>query len=365
MITNLDEFIESSKSFSMPVGKIEANEKGRLDFIAKFPLTSIQSLTVDRYCIGTTENSFCYWLEFKDILFGIGGGSASKFGIYKSKDGNYYEESGPKKIALAGNTLNETFSKIKQDIIQGLRFIEQNKIESASSLQTSVWNMVLLKIFTIYYPDKFLTIGDPDVIIECARRIGITDVELKGENSILLNYLCRKKLNETKEFSGWEYEKIGTLVWETFRKTAKRNYYLIGSKYGENADKDVFPEMLSRSLVATGFASNLDLSEFYNENHSVIKEFLESHKEESNSINALKYFLSLRPGDLVAVKGDGSPKGKEGYLSIVGIAEVVEKNGKVYEYDPNNLGHIINVKFLNAPIFKELTRKPTGTSIFY
>jgi len=210
--------------------------------------------------------------------------------------------------------------------------------------------MVLLKIFCLYYPDKFLTMGDPEVIIECAKNIGITEVELKNENSILINYLCRKKLNETKEFSNLYYEKIGTFIWQTFKETAKRYYYLIGSKYGKNADKDVFPEMLKKSVVATGFASKIDLTELYNENHSVIKEFLQSHKEESNSINALKHFLSLRPGDLVAVKGDGSPKGTEGYLSIVGIAEVVEKNGKVYEHDPNGLGHVINVKFLNAPI---------------
>ena len=363
MITNLNEFIISSNSFSIPEEKIEEKEKGRLEFISKFPLASIQSLTVDDYCIGTNENSFCYWLEFKEILFGIGGGNASKFGIYKSKDGKYYDVAGPKKIALVGNTLNETFSKIKNDIDQGLRFIEQDNILSASSLQTSVWNIVLLKIYTIYYPDKFLTVGDPDVIIECAKRIGITGVELKAENSILINYLCRKKLNETNEFSGWNYEKIGTLVWDTFRKTAKRNYYLIGSKYGENADEDVFPEMLRRSVVATGFASNLDLSEVYNEKHSVIKEFLENHKEESNSINALKHFLSLKPGDIIAVKGDGSPKGKEGYLSIVGIAEVVEKNGKVYEYDPNSLGHIINVKYLDAPIFKELSLGGYGRTV--
>jgi len=363
MITNLDDFLASSKFFSLPKDKIDTNEKGRLEFISKFPLSSIISLTIDEYCIGTTENSFCYWLEFKNILFGIGGGNASKFGIYKSKDGNYYKDSGVKKLALSENTLNETFSKIKQDIIQGLKFIEEDNIEDAASLQTSIWNMVLLKIFTLYYPDKFLTIGDPEVIIECAKRIGITNVEFKGENSILLNYLCRKKLNNIKEFSGWEYNQIGALVWETFRKIAKRNYYLIGSKYGENADKDVFPEMLNRSVVATGFASNLDLTEFYNENHSVIKEFLKNQKEENNSINALKHFLSLRPGDLVAVKGDGSPKGTEGYLSIVGIAEVIEKNGKIYEYDPNSLGHVINVNYFNAPIFKELPLGGYGRTI--
>jgi 5-methylcytosine-specific restriction protein B len=363
MINNITDFIKASKEFSMPIGQIEAKEMGRREFISKFPLSSIQSLTLDNYCVGTSENSFCYWLEFKNILFGIGGGNATKFGIYKSKDGNYYEGYGPKKISLDRISLDEKFAKLKLGIVQGLKFVEQNDIEKISTIQSPLWNMVLLKIFCIYYPDRFLTIGDPDVIIECARNIGITGIELKNENSIIINYLCRKKLNETSKFSSWEYEKIGTFVWVTFKETAKRDYYIIGSKYGEKADEDVFPEMLKRSVIATGFASNLDLTEFYNENHSVIKAFLVSHNEESNSINALKHFLSLKPGDMVAVKGDGSPKGKEGYLSIVGIAEVIEKDGKVYEHDPNGLGQTINVKYLEAPIFKELGLGGYGRTI--
>ena len=77
----------------MPDGKIELKVKGRLEFISKFPLTSIQNLKVDDYCLGTSENSFCYWLEFKEILFGIGGGNASKFGIYKPNDGTHQQRS--------------------------------------------------------------------------------------------------------------------------------------------------------------------------------------------------------------------------------------------------------------------------------
>ena len=46
------------------------------------------------------------------------GGNASKFGIYKSKDGNYYEGYGPKKISLEVNVLDEKFLAIKKAIIQ-------------------------------------------------------------------------------------------------------------------------------------------------------------------------------------------------------------------------------------------------------
>lgn len=363
MIKNLSDIINESKSFILSEEAIENAEKGRLEFISKFPLNSILSLKIDEYCVGTNNDSFCYWLEFKRILFGIGGGNASKFGIYKSNDGNYYEHSGTKKTLLEGLQLDERFSMIKEGIVDGLKFVELDEIEKISKIQIPIWNYVLLKIFCIYYPDKFLMIGDPEVIIECARNIGIENVELNNENSILINYLCRKKLNDIPEFSTWGYEKIGTFVWETFKVLAKRNYYIIGSKYGENANKDIFPDMLERSVIATGFARDKDLSEYFNEKQSIISDFLKANNEEPKSYNALKHFLSIKPGDLIAVKSDGSPKGHKGYISIVGIAEVVEKNGKVYEYDPNGLGHIINVNYINAPIFEEFDIGGYGSTI--
>ncbi len=359
----MSSLIEMAKSFNMPKGKFEESEKGRQEFVAKFPISRIESLTLDEYCIGTTNNSFCYWLEFKDILFGIGGGNASKFGIYKSKNGNYCEEFGKKKKILKGPELERKFLTIKESILQGLELVEQNKITEIRSIQTPLWNMVFLKIFSIYYPEKFLTIGDPLVILECARSIELSEVELTLENSILLNYLCRKKINETPPFSTWDYEKIGTFIWNTFHKTARRNYYIIGSKYGVHADIDKFPEMLEKSVVATGFAREIELSNFYNENHAVIKDFLDKQGEDSKSIYALKHFLSIKPGDLIAVKSSGSPKGTEGYLSIVAIAEAVEVNGEVYEHDPKGLGHIIYVNYLEAPIFKELTLGGYGRTI--
>jgi len=55
MINDINDLIKASDKFSMPDGKIEMKAKGRLEFISKFPLTSIQNLKVDDYCLGTFE----------------------------------------------------------------------------------------------------------------------------------------------------------------------------------------------------------------------------------------------------------------------------------------------------------------------
>ena len=72
---SLEIFLEKAKDFKLPPESIYYKESGRLDFIKKFPKDQIGNLTIDEYVQGTDENSFCYWLEFKKILFGIGGGN--------------------------------------------------------------------------------------------------------------------------------------------------------------------------------------------------------------------------------------------------------------------------------------------------
>lgn len=141
------------------------------------------------------------------------------------------------------------------------------------------------------------------------------------------------------------------------------NYFLVGSKYGENNDIDVFPQMKERNVISVGFASNIDLSEFYLTDENEIIEYLKEENQNQSSINALKQFLSIKIGDKVAVKASGSPKGNKRFLSISGICEVVLGNdGEVYNYDPKGLVHTINVKFLNTD-YKEFEIGGYGSTV--
>jgi Cdc6-like AAA superfamily ATPase len=144
----------------------------------------------------------------------------------------------------------------------------------------------------------------------------------------------------------------------------KPNYYLIGSKYGENNDVDVFPKMLENNVVSVGFASHLDLSDFYLTDDAEIVEYLKEENEVRNSYNALKLFLNIKAGDKVAIKASGSPKGKKGFLSIVGIFEVVQnEDGEIYGFDPAGLGHTLYVKVVDAPIYEEFELGGYGSTV--
>jgi len=360
---SLNSLIEKAKSFDIPQDQYESIEKGRLEFIRKFPQENINNLTIDEYVQGTDGNSFCYWLEFKKILFGIGGGNASKFGFYKSTNSQYYSGAGKNKKLLSNDDLIRLFNSIKAGIIQALKYTEQDNISEIKSLKVPMWNMVLQKILSIYYPEKFITIGAPDVLIECARDIKIERVDLIPENSIQINYDCKRKLSSIEPFKDWNYDKLGTFIWEIYSEDSKRDYFIIGSKYSGKAVRDVFPQMLEKSVISTGFAPKLNLKEYFGGKTSDISDFLKRNGENENSINALKHFLTLKVGDRIAIKSSGSPKGGEGFLSIIGIAEVIEKAGIIYSHEPDGLGHLVNVKFLQAPVYKEFKLGGFGRTI--
>ena len=360
---NLNNLNEKSREFNLSQEIIDKKENGRISFIEKFPIKKIKNLSIDQYVQGTDENSFCYWLEFKKILFGIGGGNASKFGLYKAKDGNYYTSFGKNKKQLVGSELNNFFEKIKSGISQALDYTEKNEMQKIKTINIPIWNMVLQKILSIYFPDKFITIGASNVLISCARDIELEDVELKPENTIQINYECKKVLSSLPEYNNWSYEKIGSYIWQSYNVDSKRNYYILGSKYGENTDQDIFPVMLKEGALVVGFASHLNLEKYYSKNQSEIIEYLKGEGEVSKSYSALKYFLTLKEGDQIAIKADGSPKGKKGFLSIVGIAEVINKDGEIYRHEPEGLGHRINVKFIKAPVYKEFELGGYGRTI--
>ena len=360
---SLDKLLQEANGFEYDVDVEKAEEKRRLEFVEKFPIESIAHLKLDEYVQGTGKDNFSYWLEFKKVLFGIGGGNASKFGLYKASDEKYYTISGNDKRELTGESLIKHFEKVKTGILKAIEYTREDRIGEIATLDLPVWNMVLLKIITIYFPEKFITVAAPATLIDCARDIGLEGIKLHPDNSIQINFECRKLLNAQGEMKNWGYAKIGNLVWETYFYDSQRSYYIMGSKYGENSDVDVFPQMLENSVISVNFAREIDLSELYSKKHKEVIDFLKDAGEESRSYSALKYFLNLKEGDHIAIKADGSPKGSQGYLSIVGIAEVVEKDGKIYQYDPDGLGHAINVKFLTAPVCKEFELGGYGRTI--
>lgn len=223
---------------------------------------------------------------------------------------------------------------------------------------------------------------DPDRLPDGSTKNAFKYLLDPQNNSTMLSYghreqLCKKLLNKEYDefnfstdlkshFQSYNIETVNkdnytylissilynSEIRESWLDNSNRNYYIIGSKYGDNNDEDVFPEMFDKSVVATGFAISYNLKDKLGKKQKDIVDHLKNLNEPANSYNCLKKFLNIKPGDLVAVKGSGSPKGSNAFLSIIGIGEVVDEK-VYYEHDPSGLGHTIKVNWIAAPVYKE------------
>ena len=95
------------------------NEQLQEEFLRDWPLDRILSMSIDDYVIGkgSQNQSLCYLLEhgkYKHIFLGIGGGAASKFGIYWSQSKSAYLDQGNK--IIPDSELASRFSKLKADL---------------------------------------------------------------------------------------------------------------------------------------------------------------------------------------------------------------------------------------------------------
>jgi hypothetical protein len=81
---------------------------------------------------------------------------------------------------------------------------------------------------------------------------------------------------------------------------------------------------------------------------------LKEHSYRIRAVSALKLFMQLKDGDIIAIKRDGQPrKGKKNNLIIYGYAIVKSRKGKFYHFD-DELGHMINVKHLLTNLNKDI-----------
>jgi len=334
---SINKLKELASKYSLSDEIVEQREKDRLSFIEKFPLTKLKDLSIDQFVQGTDDNSFCYWLEFKKIGFGIGGGNASKFGIYKTKNKEeivYATSYGKNKTYLDDQAAKDYFSDLLNKILKALDYTREDQIDKIRELEIPMWNMVLQKILGIYYPEKFLTIGSPTVLIKCAKELGIPNIEHSSDNSILINYECKKAISKNPQFSKWSYEKIGTFIWETFdgenkkrKRKESKQYWLYAP--GENAY--LWDEFYQDGILGLGWDEIGDLSQ-YKSRDEIKKALVDAYGgtgSKKNDVSANDDFLNkIKIGDvIIAKKGRGELLG----YGVVTSDYIFDKNRKNYQ----------------------------------
>ena len=223
----LRKFIEAAKDYISKDKFFEILKDNKSKFIERFSLDKLLDMPIEEYIVlkanypDTYNDVFTYWLERKKEIGGaIGGGNASKFYIYMDNTGRYCIGCGNKKRYVEGDELKYEYNELISKIVKSIELAKEDNIQGIKELNPPLWNMVLLKILSIYMPDKFIDIYSSAVLVPLAEILNL-DIDKSPENIIEINYLATKKLREMDEFKEWEMFKLSNFVWETISKDTR------------------------------------------------------------------------------------------------------------------------------------------------
>lgn len=155
----------------------------REQFIKKFPIESLQNISIDDYAVGRGDNnSFCYWIEFglkRKLLGGFFAGGAKTYLLYYDRE--------------TGNLVNET-KKTDDELIKEIAEELYNMAkEEDYDNQDSVFNKrkhyLAIKIYNTYNPNAYFPMMPKKDMINICNIFGI---EKDNNNIYKLNKNIKK-----------------------------------------------------------------------------------------------------------------------------------------------------------------------------
>jgi len=181
-------------------------ERLRNDFVKLFPLSRINTLTLEEYVVGkkinrkVNTNSFCYWLEWKTEELGkMQGATADKFGLYCDKETQEY------KFLKEFTNANRALSSLKTEISNIIQFANSASLKDIKGVKLSP--MFKGKILFLYYPDRFINIfseGHVDYFID---NLGLpsddSNIDLIDKRELVFTFKMEDSI--MKEWKMWEF----------------------------------------------------------------------------------------------------------------------------------------------------------------
>ena len=137
----------------------------RKQFVEEYPISRLREMELDEYVTGrASEDNFCYKIEFgkyKRVGLGLGGGSATKFGIYYSKKEQIYKISGGTTKPIPIDNPEEYWLDFRKQLCDFLEECGRPDFDFDFDLaerypKLSRMGIVLNKLCFLYCPDTFL-----------------------------------------------------------------------------------------------------------------------------------------------------------------------------------------------------------------
>jgi hypothetical protein len=331
-------------------------------FLTSWPLEAIDTMTIDQYANLQSHNAYCYWLEYGSRDLGeIGGMPLTKFGLWKYKNRKDFSDTYSSDEQYAWNSKfgansQQAFRKIKSTIKQIATAAYNEDWELIDSIEFH--SVAKWKIAFMYSSGKVLPIYTREGLLSIAYGLGGKFAE-DAKIVELQRFIISKRSSQENVID------FARHLWEHYVKGKPfRNYYIIGTKYKNEEGKDtndIFPDMLATNSVAIGFLYNQDLTHLIGATDDEIDQYIEENTDGEIALDKLqtyfRIFLNLKPGDIIALKSQGS----FGNLEIIAYAVVCQRNGKIYEHRLEELGHHVNVEFVEINVRRKTGLNYAGT----
>lgn len=351
-MVNSDRIIEFKRFFESHIDSekesIEMASKEREAFLHEFPLARLAELSEKEYCLGTdqSKDSLCYLIEFgkyKHTGFGIGGGSAKKYGVYYSKSEQCYKHGSD-----SVKDIKEFWPKFREEMFKFL--VESGEAEQPLSLDDypmlQGMAMVLTKLLCLYFPEKYFSIGSYSVIKDLMDQFNY-DFDSSMRCHQLNFYFNRNIRADIPEFEQVNDLYLGRIAWiyidgkpSTQKKPEEiglgdddieeKRYWI----YSPGDGAAIWEECYESGIMAIGWDPIGDLRAFNSKDEmkQAMKEKIDPSKPYKNAAHATWQFVKeMKPGDIVFAK--------KGMHLVIGRG-VVESD---YEFDSSRK-HYKNIR---------------------
>lgn len=204
-------------------------------FIIKFPLNELNSMSLDKYTNLDRNDSFCYWLENRlKLLGGIQGSAAYKFGIFqfrsmpKTERDNYLNDSIYSWQARFGKNRNEAFRNVLDCVCKTAKYASNGQYDRIDDIELG--HMFKWKIAYLYGGMELIPIFNYDMLLQAAQNEGM-DADKNTPYSKIQEYLIDKRGNQDK--IEYYYKLLRDTNYIDDMGDTSRNYWLVGYSYRE------------------------------------------------------------------------------------------------------------------------------------
>jgi hypothetical protein len=247
-------------------------------FLSTWSLERVRNMTIEEYTnVGKTD-TFTYLLEFGSEELGvISGRPSNKFGIWHRRrdteiDGrDFLYNQTYAWYKKYGQTPQEAFEVVRSHVVSIIENAQSDNIAAIDNIDLD--SLSKWKIAFLYSSYKIFPAFKIDIIRKIAELLEHPNYR-KSKLSELHRYILDQK-DPAEEFFDFaaHYFNLAT-------QQLERNYYIIGSKYEDddgNDSVDIFPDMLKKGAISTGFFWNHDFTHLVGKPTDVIYKWIDKN----------------------------------------------------------------------------------------